>query len=124
MSTAQVEEARTALTAWASLLDENAALTPMPRATNPLWRLSTAGPDLVLKQLPQYPPGVAPFTEFRVLTHLQQHNVSVALPIVTDQGTLHASVNERQWTLLPYLGQQSSNFELGPDAAATALPKS
>jgi len=121
MSTADLEnEARTALSAWASLLHENTTLTPMPRATNPLWRVHSAGPDLVLKQLPQYPPGVPPVTEFRVLTHLQQHGVAVALPIVTDQGHVHASVNERQWTLVPHLPQQFGNFELGPGAAATA----
>lgn len=121
MSTTDSEdEARTALTAWASLLDVNATLTAMPKATNLLWRLDHAGPDLVLKQLPQYPPGVPLLMEFRVLTHLQRHGVQVALPIVTDQGRVHASVNESQWTLLPHLPQQSSNFELEPDAAATA----
>ncbi len=121
MSTADLEdEARTALAAWASLLDENTTLTAMQRATNPLWRLDHAGPGLVLKQLPLYPPGVPAVTEFRVLTHLQRHHVPVALPVVTDQGSVQASVNERQWTLSPHLPQQSSNFELGPGAAASA----
>jgi Ser/Thr protein kinase RdoA (MazF antagonist) len=73
-----------------------------------------------LKQLPQYPPGVPPVVEVRVLTHLQNHGIPVALPILTDHGTLHITVNERAWTLLPYLPHQRSDFELGPDAAATA----
>lgn len=121
MNTAGLEDdARTALTAWASLLDRGVTLTPMPRATNPLWRLDHARSPLVLKQLPQYPPGVPPVAEFRVLTHLQRHEVPVALPIVTDGGSLFVSVNDRQWTLLPYLPQQAGIFELGPDASATA----
>ena len=120
-TTADLEEvAHTALTAWASLLDESLTLVAMPRATNPLWRLDSAGLDLVVKQLPQYPPGVEPVTEFRVLTYLQQHGVPVALPIVTDQGRLHVTVEERQWVLLPYLPHRSSIYELEPDASVTS----
>lgn len=40
-------------------------------------------------------------------------------PILTDHGTLHVTVKERAWTLL-HLPHQRSEFELGPDAAATA----
>lgn len=121
MSTSELDnEARTALTAWASIVNDSTQ-TAMPRATNPLWRLDGLGPALVLKQLPQYPPGVPPVVEFRVLTHLQRHGVPVALPILTDDGILHTTVNERQWVLLPYLPHQSSNHELGPGASATAV---
>ena len=66
----------------------------MPRATNPLWRVDGPGPTLVLRQLPHYPPGVAPVVEFRVLSHLQRHGVPVARPLLTDHGTLHATVED------------------------------
>lgn len=113
------QEAHLALTAWASIVNTG-GLTAMPQVTNPLWRVEGAGPTLILKQLPQYPPGVAPVVSFRVLSHLQAHGVPVALPTLTDQGTLHATVNDRQWVLLPYLAHQSSNHELEPNATATA----
>lgn len=120
MSTAGLDRAaRTALAAWASLTSTS-TMTAMPRTTHPLWRIETIGPALVLKQLPPYPPGVAPVVEFRVLSHLQGRGVPVALPLLTDQGSLHATVDGRPWVLLPHLPHQTRHHELGPDPAATA----
>jgi Ser/Thr protein kinase RdoA (MazF antagonist) len=113
-------EAHLALTAWASIVDDG-VLTPMAQVTNPLWLVESFGSALVLKQLPQYPPGVEPVAQFRVLSHLQAHGVPVALPTLTDQGTLHATVNDRQWVLLPYLEHRPSSPELGPDAPSVAF---
>lgn len=112
-------EARGALGWWASLV-EGSRLTALPRATNPLWRVDGPGPRLVLKQLPEHPPGVAPVVEFRVLSHLQRQGVPVALPLLTDRGTLHATVAGRRWVLLPHLPHGSGNHELGPDPAGAA----
>ena len=116
------EVARAVLSAWASIVGDDPVITAMPNVTNPIWRIEVCGrPALVLKQLPEYPAGVEPVVEYRVLSHLQGSGVSVALPIVTDTGTILASVDDRDWSLLPYLPHQSENHELGPEASETAF---
>jgi Ser/Thr protein kinase RdoA (MazF antagonist) len=119
---AEDHQAKSALTAWVSLAGDTYSLTAMARVTNSLWRVDVAGtPALVLKQLPEYPVGVTPVVEFRVLSHLQRRGVPVAQPILTDAGTLLATVEDRHWALLPFLAHQPSIHELGPDAAETAF---
>ena len=114
--------ARSALAAWASLLGDDLTVTEMPTATNPLWRVDVRDQAaLVLKQLPKHPPGVEPVVEFRVLSHLQSAGISVAPPIMTDAGSIHATVDERNWALLPFLPHQPGNHELGPDARTNAV---
>jgi Ser/Thr protein kinase RdoA (MazF antagonist) len=112
--------ARSALTAWASIV-EPYRIESMPRATNAIWRLQVYdGPALILKQLPEYPPGVPPVVEFRVLCHLQGAGVPVALPIITDDGSIHAVVEGRHWVLLPFLPGQAGS-QLGSDEAGSAF---
>lgn len=79
------------------------------------------GQTFVLKQLPLYPVGVEPTVEFRVVAHLQREGVSVALPVVTDDGAIVASIEGRSWELLPYLPSRSSDHDRDPDAPAVAF---
>lgn len=96
--------------------------SPMPRVTNPLWHVRTSnGQSLVLKMLPEYPPGASRVDEFRVLGHLQARGVPVALPLLTDTATIHATVSGRQFSLIPLVPSQSANHDLEPGAADTAF---
>jgi len=109
-----------ALEAWACVVPEPRP-ERLPQMTNPIWRV--AGTDdrrFVLKRLPEFPPGVGPVDEFRVLCYLQEHDVPVALPIVTDAGSIHHTVGDERYALLPYLRSSNDNHELGPAAAKTA----
>ena len=116
------DAARSALSAWASIVGDDPVVTAMPAVANPIWRIEVCDrPALVLKQLPEYPPGVEPVVEYRVLSHLQSSGVSVALPIVTDAGTILASLGDQTWSLLPHLPHRTRNHELGPDAGETAF---
>jgi Ser/Thr protein kinase RdoA (MazF antagonist) len=92
----------------------------MPQTRNPLWRLDGPGPTLVLKRLPQYPAGVEPVVEFRVLSHLQACGVPVAVPVPTDHGALHAVVEGHLWAVMPFLPHQSARSELAAGAAEAA----
>lgn len=116
------ETVRAALSAWASIVGDDPVISAMPNATNPIWQIEVCDQSaLVLKQLPEYPPGVEPLVEYRVLSHLQGSGVSVALPIVTDTGAILASVDNRDWSLLPHLPHQTENHELGPGAGEMAF---
>ncbi|WP_156821073.1 phosphotransferase enzyme family protein [Microlunatus phosphovorus] len=116
------DAARVALSAWASIVGDDPVITAMPNVTNPVWRIEVCDqPALVLKQLPEYPAGVEPVVEYRVLSHLQGSGVSVALPIVTDTGQIVASIGDLAWSLLPHLPHQTENHELGPDAGETTF---
>ena len=113
--------ARSALAAWGSMVDV-ACIDVLPRATNPLWRVGAAnGQTFVLKLLPEFPPGVSPVEEFRVLSHLQECGVPVAVPILTDDAAIHTTVGNRLYALLPFLPSEPGNHESGPDAAETAF---
>jgi Ser/Thr protein kinase RdoA (MazF antagonist) len=106
--------------AWSTIVPQPKP-EPLPRMTNPIWTVD--GPDgrcFVLKRLPEFPPGVGPVDEFRVLCYLQGHGVPIALPVVTDDGHIHASVGLERYALLPYLESSGENHETGPTAASTA----
>lgn len=93
----------------------------MPLVNNPLWRVvAEDGREFVLKRLPEFPPGVGPVDEFRVLTYLQAAGVPVALHVVTDDGTITTVAGDRKYALFPFLPSDSGNHELGPDAADTS----
>lgn len=112
---------RNALQAWSSVIDV-VDLTPMPRVTNSLWRVETTGArSYVLKLLPEYPPGASPVEEFRVLCHLQQSGIPVALPVVSDEGQIHVGVGDRLVALLPLLPASSETYEVREDASDVAL---
>lgn len=74
----------------------------------------------VLKELPEFAPGVGPVDEFRVLSHLATGNVPVALPVITDDARLWSAVGHRQYTLLPWIASDDRNHEAGGDAALAA----
>jgi Ser/Thr protein kinase RdoA (MazF antagonist) len=61
----------------------------MTTVHNPLWRVTAEdGREWVLKHLPEFPPGVGPVEEYRVLCYLQAAGLPVATPIVTDEGLI------------------------------------
>ena len=109
-----------AIEAWASVVPDPKPVR-LPQMTNPIWRVrGRGGQQFVLKRLPEFPPGVGPVDEFRVLCYLQEHSVPVALPIITDDGCLHRTVADERYALLPYLQASNDNHELGPAASETA----
>lgn len=112
--------ARRALRAWESAIG-SATLEPLPVINNRIWLVTAEdGRRFVLKLLPVYPPGVGPIEEFRVLTHLQEAGIPVALPVVTDAATIHAPIGDRFYALVPYLPHDSGNHETGPDPSGAA----
>jgi Ser/Thr protein kinase RdoA (MazF antagonist) len=109
-----------ALEAWATVVPSSRPET-LPRMTNPIW--TVAGPDgrrFVLKRLPEFPPGVGPVEEFRVLCFLQSQGVPIALPVITDDGHIHCTVGVDRYVLLPSLDSSGENHETGPAAAGAA----
>jgi Ser/Thr protein kinase RdoA (MazF antagonist) len=61
----------------------------MARAHNPIWKVTGEdGRVWVLKRLPEWPPGVGPVEEYRVLCYLQAGGLPVALPVITDEGLI------------------------------------
>jgi Ser/Thr protein kinase RdoA (MazF antagonist) len=61
----------------------------MDQVSNPLWRVvGEDGREWVLKHLPEYPPGVGPVEEYRVLDYLQGAGLPVAKPVITDHGLI------------------------------------
>lgn len=77
-----------AIRAWESVVGQ-ARLEPMDRVHNPIWRvIGEDGREWVLKHLPNVPPGVGPVEEYRVLCYLEAAGLPVAVPIVTDDGTI------------------------------------
>lgn len=77
-----------ALGAWRSVVGA-ARLEPMEKVSNAIWRvIAEDGREWVLKHLPEFPPGVGPVEEYRVLCHLQAHGLPVAAPIITDEGLI------------------------------------
>jgi Ser/Thr protein kinase RdoA (MazF antagonist) len=77
-----------AVQAWRSVVGA-ARLAPMDRVSNPLWRvIAEDGREWVLKHLPNFPPGVGPVEEYRVLCYLQGAGLPVAVPVVTDDGLI------------------------------------
>ena len=116
----EITAARFALEAWTSVVGK-ARLHSMPLVNNPLWRVvAEDGREFVLKRLPEYPPGVGPVEEFRVLTYLQAAGVPVALHVVTDTGAINTVAGDRTYALFPFLPSDPGNHELGSDAAATS----
>lgn len=112
--------ARRALRAWESAIG-SARLEPMPVVNNQIWLVvAEDGRRFVLKLLPEYPPGVGPIEEFRVLTHLQESGIPVALPVVTDAATIHAPIGDRFYALAPYLPHDPGDHETGPDPSGAA----
>lgn len=113
--------ARNALKAWESVVGA-AQLEPGPLVTNPTWCVASEdGRRFVLKQLPEYPTGVGPVEQFRVLYYLQRAGIPIAPPIVTDDGSIHTPVEGRSYALLPFVPNDRTNHELEPTAAATAF---
>lgn len=91
------------------------------QVTNPVWLAVTADERrFVLKELPEFPPGVGLVDEFRVLCHLASVGIPVALPVVTDDARLMTTVGERQYALLPWIEHDAGNHELRADAAVTS----
>ncbi len=61
----------------------------MDRVHNAIWRvIGEDRREWVLKQLPEFPPGVGPVEEYRVLCYLQAAGLPVPVPIVTDDGQI------------------------------------
>jgi len=78
----------TALQAWKTVVGA-ARVEPMNKVHNPIWRVTGEdGREWVLKRLPEWPPGVGPVEEYRVLCYLQAGGLPVAAPIVTDIGLI------------------------------------
>lgn len=106
-----------ALRAWSADLTF-ARADPLPQVTNPVWLAMTDDQrQFVLKELPEYPPGVGPVDEFRVLCHLASVGIPVALPVITDDGRLMATIGEQRYSLLPWFAHDDGNHELRADAA-------
>lgn len=115
-----ITTARNALKAWESVVGA-AQLEPLPLVTNPIWRVASEdGRQFVLKQLPEFSPGVGPVEAFRVLCYLQAAGIPVAPPIVTDNGSIHTPAGGRSYALLPFVPSDRTNHELEPTAAVTA----
>ncbi|NYH91315.1 phosphotransferase enzyme family protein [Actinopolymorpha rutila] len=77
-----------ALQAWKSVVG-SARVEPMDRVSNQIWKVTGEdGREWVLKHLPEWPPGVGPVEEYRVLCHLQAGGLPVAAPVVTDDGLI------------------------------------
>ncbi|HEY6740463.1 MAG TPA: phosphotransferase [Actinopolymorphaceae bacterium] len=109
-----------ALEAWRAAVG-TAELLELASPTNPTWLVTAEdGQRYVLKPLPEFPPGVGPVDEFRVVAYLQKVGILVVLPIVTDEGEIHARVDERTYALMPYVPHDECNHELGPDARTVA----
>jgi len=120
-----------ALQAWTSVVG-TARLEPMARVHNAIWRVrGQDGRDWVLKHLPEWPPGVGPVEEYRVLCYLQAGGLPVAVPIITDEGLIaHNADNlgtdpvEKQptgtdaYALIPLLPHDPTRPEL-PELART-----
>lgn len=116
----EIAAAQSALQAWKSIVG-TASPEPLRQVTNPLWRVVTeAGREFVLKLLPEFAPGMSPVEAFRVVSHLHGAGVPVVPPIVTDDASIHTSVDERQYVLLPLVPTDVGNHELGPNAATTS----
>lgn len=120
-----------AVQGWRSVVGA-AELQPMNRVSNPLWRvIAEDGREWVLKHLPEFPPGVGPVEEYRVLCYLQAAGVPVALPVVTDDGliaynadNLRTELSQKEPTgkaayeLIPLLPNDSGLHE-SPESART-----
>ncbi len=77
-----------AIKAWESVVGA-ARLEPMDKVSHPLWRVvGDDGREWVLKHLPEFPPGVGPVEEYRVLAYLQAAGLPVAAPVITDEGMI------------------------------------
>jgi Ser/Thr protein kinase RdoA (MazF antagonist) len=106
--------------AWESVVGA-AQLEPLPLVHNPIWRIDAEdGRRFVLKQLPEVAPGVGPVEGFRVLCYLQAAGIPVALPVVTDDGSIHTPVEGRLYAVLPFVPADRSDHDLGPAASSTA----
>ncbi|HEY6737393.1 MAG TPA: phosphotransferase [Actinopolymorphaceae bacterium] len=117
-------DAHNALQAWKSVVGV-ARLEPMEQVHNPIWKVTGEdGRQWVLKRLPEWPPGVAPVEEYRVLCYLQARGLPVAVPVVTDEGlivhnaeNLRAGPGEKQptgpdaYVLIPLLPHDSGPSE-------------
>jgi hypothetical protein len=67
-----------AIRAWRSVVGA-ARLEPMDKVHNAIWRvIGEDRREWVLKQLPEFPPGVGPVEEYRVLCYLQAAGLPVA----------------------------------------------
>ncbi|SDS67370.1 hypothetical protein [Actinopolymorpha singaporensis] len=126
-----------ALQAWKGVVGA-ARVEPMAKVHNPIWKVTGEdGREWVLKHLPDWPPGVGPVEEYRVLCYLQARGLPVAAPIVTDDGliaynadNLGTDPNEKQptgadaYALIPLLpttlGCTSHRNWRTPSAAASA----
>lgn len=77
-----------ALEGWRSVIG-TAELTPMNMVSNRIWRVTAEdGREWVLKHLPEFPPGVGPVEEYRVVCYLQAAGLPVPVPVVTDDGLI------------------------------------
>ena len=113
-----------ALEAWRSVVG-TAELRPMSKVSNPLWRVTAEdGREWVLKHLPEFPPGVGPVEEYRVLCYLRTAGIPVAVPVVTDDGLIAYNADnlrtelsqklptgKEAYTLIPLLPNDSGLYE-------------
>jgi Ser/Thr protein kinase RdoA (MazF antagonist) len=77
-----------ALDAWKSVVGA-ARVEPMDKVHNPIWKVTGEdGRQWVLKHLSEWPAGVGPVDEYRVLCYLQASGLPVAAPVVTDDGLI------------------------------------
>lgn len=100
-------------TQWASVLG-SATYEELPIVSNPIGRVTAEdGRSFILKQLPEWPPGVGHIEEYRALQHLLASGLPVAVPIITDEGAICGLHEGVRYVLLPELPVDESS---APDA--------
>lgn len=105
-----------ALEAWKSIIGATYEIEPMPRVTNPLWRVvAEGGRAYVLRRLPEFAPGAGPVDAYRVISHLLAAGVPVVPPIISDNGRIHEPAGDRNYELVPFV-----ESDPGPHTAETA----
>ncbi|WBQ07616.1 phosphotransferase enzyme family protein [Kribbella sp. CA-293567] len=109
--------------AWSSIL-ANPQVEPLVH-TNPdvrLWSVRTGdGSEYLLRSFGRWRPGASLADEYRVLLHLKDSGIPVAVPIVSDDATLAVKDGDDNYVLVPRLAVDNGDHELRPDAAEVCL---
>lgn len=95
------------LAAWSSILtapraQRMAHLNPDVR----LWSVTADDRSYIVRSFGRWRPGAGMVDEYRVLLHLKDAGFPVAVPIVTDAGTLAARDGHRTYVLVPRLAAE------------------
>lgn len=108
------------LAAWTSLLGSGYVISPGPGRNGRVTHVASAdGREYVLKRPMSWDPAAPRLRlarEFRLLSHLHGSGVPVALPIVTDDGSVCAEVDGELYVLLPRITFDDGPPEERPDA--------